>query len=333
MTDEEDRPDGTAAQAGAAVGNALFAPFRLLGHVVNGFAIFVKTLFLAPLSKVPKIGPQMAAGLIKLGYKLRLKKGDVIVNVIYEDGVVKPRAGQYQSEKTAFETDNGEIFYAKGIGYDPKRLEGEIPVVWALRAGSEITEPLEAAIANARQLGRFQQFTQPGGDPDVAVDINPDGYDRGSGIDANAKATQPVPDGGVSAGAQAGARIGNGGQAQQGQRREPPAPETDGDDYDGQIVSYRIGHELFGTKVAQDEMQRQETRGKLAALDALGGMDNWKTYLAILAAFALGLLGPALAGRLAGSSGDAIAGGAESLPVMIGPWVHQLFAVLPGVVG
>ncbi len=306
--------DGGEASRGVAEGAAgiivsMIAPFiKLLAMVVDGVLIFFKATILGILGKIPKVGGDVADGLINAGNKMKLKKADVICNVIYGDGVVIPRKATWESDKTAFVTDNDETFYAKGIGYDPKRLNGKIPTVWALRASSEITEPLESAIATARQLGRFQEFTRAGGQPDVAVDIDPNGYDYGPGVGRPRE--QAMTDGGVAAGHQ---------------RRTPGggAPETG--DYTGTVVSFRDAFEMFGGKIDQEEMQQQETRGKLAALNMQDWGNNWKYILALLAAFALGLLGPAIASRIAGSASGVISGGLN-IGLTIVP-------ALPGVVG
>jgi hypothetical protein len=95
--------------------------------------------------------------------------------------------------------------------------------------------------------------------------------------------------------------------------------ETEG--YEGRALSFRDGWRLFGSKVTQEDMKRQETRGKLAELD-------WSTrqqlYLVLVFAggLALGMFGPALAQSIAGGGGGI--GGGLSLPIMLGPLLEVI---------
>jgi hypothetical protein len=212
--------------------------------------------------------------LIVTGHKIQMRNYDAIVNVIYGDGVVKPRPATWLSEKSAFKTNNDELFSAKGIGFNPKRLNGKVPVVWALRDSNEVTEPLEAVIARARKLGRFLPYEQPSGDPDVAVDIDPNNYDRGDG----------------AAGRQAARADGGAADPQ----------------LDGTVVSFREGYELFGSKVEQEDMKDAEKRGKLAALELVSesGMMGPVMYIAfgfMLAILAFTVMGSGGGGSIGGS--------------------------------
>jgi len=224
-----------------------------------------------------KGGASIGESLIVAGYKIRLRRGgDVIMNVIYEDGLVKPRAATYHSDGSYFETDNDERFSARGIGYNPRRIAGKVPVVWGLRIGSEITEPLENAIARARQRGTYESFEGAEGERDLAVNLDPTTIHNGPGA---------VADGGVAA-------------------------------MDGLTISFREGFELFGSKVTNEDLKLQETRGKLAALD-WNNNDTWKWILAVLLAMALGLFGPSLAASIAGGTAGGVGGGI-SIPLVLG---------------
>lgn len=264
MTDNPD-PDSTGEKIGA-----LIAGF--LAHAANGlskpFIGFWKRM---------KGGATIAESLLVAGYKIRLRrKGDVIVNVIYEDGIVKPRAAQYNSDGPYFETDNDEKFYAGGLGYSPKRIAGKVPVVWAMSIGSEITEPLEAPIAQARRLGQDAQVERHDGKEDIAVELDP-----------NQSAQSAMADGGLPA-------------------------------MNGWAVSWREAFELFGSKVTNEELNQQEERGFLAAMNFRRG-DTWKWLLAVLGAFALGLFGPSLAASIAGGAASGGGGGGlSSLPLLLG---------------
>ncbi|RDZ39408.1 hypothetical protein C5B91_20155 [Haloferax sp. Atlit-10N] len=94
--------------------------------------------------------------------------------------------------------------------------------------------------------------------------------------------------------------------------------ETEG--FDGRALSFRDGFRLFGSKVTQQDMKRQETRGKLAELD---WSSRQQLYLVLIfaAGLALGMFGPSLATSIAGGGGGV--GGGLSLPI---------FATIPGVI-
>lgn len=265
MTDPSTDPESSGEQLGA-----MLAGFMAL--VLNG----LKAPFVGFWKRV-KGGTTLAESIIVAGYKIRLRrKGDVIVNVIYEDGVVKPRAATYNSDGPYFETDSDEKFYAGGLGYSPKRMAGKVPVVWAMSIGSEITEPLEAPIAQARRIGQDTEVERHDGKDDIAVELDP-----------STAAQDAVADGGLKA-------------------------------MDGWAVSFREAFELFGSKVTNEELNQQEERGFLAAMNFRRG-DTWKWLLAVLGAFALGLFGPSLAASIAGGAASGGGGGGlSSLPLLLG---------------
>ena len=293
-----------AAEASAGVTvRFLMAIATVAGMVLDGVRIFLENVILGLfVSKIPKLGPKVADGLINAGYKAKKRKADAIVNVIYGDGVVVPRPANWQSEQTAFKTSNGEWYYAKGIGFNPRRMNGKVPLVWALRDGAEITEPLEAPITNARKLQRFVPFQRPGGEPDVAVDIDPNGYDYGPGVGRPSE--EAVADGGTVT---RGVGI--------DRPKAPPSEAASPPEYNGTIVSFRDAYELFGSKITQEDMQDQETRGKLAVLD-WNRRDQMKVLLFMLLAFLAGLFGPGLANQIGSSGGSAIQNGID-----IGLWI------------
>jgi hypothetical protein len=258
-TDTTEEPSGIGERLGASIAGFLSL---VIGGVASPFVGFWKRM---------KGGASIGESFIIAGYKMRLRNGgDAIVNVIYEDGVVKPRAATYNSEGSYFETDNGERFSARGIGYNPRRMAGKVPVVWGMRIGSEVTEPLEAAIARARRQGNFEAFDRPDGNNDVALDVEPTSVHNGGRSQA----------------------LADGGQKQMS----------------GLVVSFREGYELFGSKVTNEDMERQETRGKLAALD-FQQSDTWKWVLGLLAAMALGLFGPDIAAQIGGAAANGVGGG------------------------
>lgn len=150
----------------------------LTSTVLRGWATLVYAFVAGILAKIPKTGA-IADALIVFGYKFKKKVtgADVLVNTIYGDGVVLPAAGYWQSNESEYKTENGERFSAKGIGFDPKLIGGKVPVVWALREGREVTEPLEAYMGTQRRLGNYEPHMRADGGTDVAIDGETAGYD------------------------------------------------------------------------------------------------------------------------------------------------------------
>ncbi|ELZ95004.1 hypothetical protein C440_08007 [Haloferax mucosum ATCC BAA-1512] len=224
------------------------------------------SLVAIPLYLVLRIVPKshkLGEALVDAGYKTMLKTtgADTIVNTIYGDGVVKPIAGSWHSEEHEYQTTDGQAYKADRLGF-PYRQNGKYSMVWALREGREITDPLEAYMGAQRRLGNYDEHLRTDGSgKDVAIHA-----------------------------------------------------ETDG--YEGRALSFRDGWRLFGSKVTQQDMKRQETRGKLAELD-------WSTrqqlYLVLIfgGGLALGMFGPALATSIAGGGGGGGIGGGISLPLFI----------------
>ena len=128
------------------------------------------------LAKVPKTGG-LADAFLNAGHKMKMKAtgADVIANVIYPDGVVVPRAAWWNSDEMSYKTDNGETFSAEGIGFDPKRVNGKFPVIWALREGAEVTEPLEAYVGTQWRLGNWHEYARSDGGADIAIDATTPG--------------------------------------------------------------------------------------------------------------------------------------------------------------
>ena len=167
LRETAERAAESVARVGGGLGTAL-------GSIWLLFATFGYVL----LRYTPKTGG-IADAFLNAGHKMKLKAtgADVLVNVIYPDGVVVPRAGFWNSDEASYIADNGESFSAKGIGFDPKRVNGKFPVVWALREGAEVTEPLEAYISGQRKLGNWEQYARSDGGRDVAVDAWTPGAD------------------------------------------------------------------------------------------------------------------------------------------------------------
>ncbi|WP_396614087.1 hypothetical protein ACH9L7_20300 (plasmid) [Haloferax sp. S1W] len=271
----EDQPehevDGIRAQIDEILGNPQIAKKlgegagEITGLAMKGLLSLVAIPVYLILRIVPK-SHKLGEALVDAGYKLMLKTtgADTIVNQIYGDGVVKPTAGSWHSDEHEFETADGQAYKADRLGF-PYRQNGKYAMVWALREGREITDPLEAYMGGQRRLGNYDEHLRTDGSgKDVAIHA-----------------------------------------------------ETEG--YDGRALSFRDGWRLFGSKVTQQDMKRQETRGKLAELD-------WSTrqqlYLVLIFAggLALGMFGPALAQSIAGGGG----GGGGSVGI-------SLLLTVPGV--
>ena len=152
--------------------------FRSTHGALRGWSLLVYAFLAGILARIPKTGA-LADAIIISGYKFKKKitKADVIVHSIYGDGVVLPSAGYWHSDESEYRTENGEKFSAGGIGFNPKYVGGKVPVVWALREGREITEPLEAYMGTQRRLGNYEPHVRADGGRDVAIDAETAGYD------------------------------------------------------------------------------------------------------------------------------------------------------------
>jgi hypothetical protein len=150
----------------------------ILAKALGGWGKLLYAFFAGVLRFVPRSG-KIADGAIISAYKFKKKvtNADVLVNTIYGDGVVIPSAGYWQSDELGYKTENGERYSARGIGFDPKLIGGKVPVVWALREGREITEPLEAYMGGQRRRGRYEPHLRPDGGRDIAIDAETRGYD------------------------------------------------------------------------------------------------------------------------------------------------------------
>ncbi|SFR34162.1 hypothetical protein [Halogeometricum limi] len=233
----------------------------LCSTVVRGWAVFVGVFIYKILSIVPKSGA-LGDKLIDAGYKTKLKTtdADTIVNVIYGDGVVIPRAAEWRTTENEYRLGDGKAYKTDQLA-SPRLVNGKYPTVWALAESAEVMDPLAAYAAGQRRRGNYQQHLRTdGAGKDVAIDA-----------------------------------------------------ETEG--YDGRALSFRDAYRLFGSNVSQEDMNLQATRAKLAELD-------WsrKEQVVLLLAFAggaaLGLFGPAIASKIAGTA--ASSGGGISLPLFAG---------------
>ncbi|WP_224332878.1 hypothetical protein [Haloprofundus halobius] len=185
QTDSPIEPDGfvkqvkaTAKDGGSSAGKAGRTIGGTIAAAVKGWCVFWMALVYWSLKPIPRTGA-LGAALINAGHKIVMKttSADVICNVIYGDGVVATRGATWNSQDAEYETTNGEKFSAKGIGFAPKRVNGKFPVVWALREGREITEPLEAYMGTQRRLGNYEPHARADGGRDVAIDAETSGYE------------------------------------------------------------------------------------------------------------------------------------------------------------
>ncbi|WP_162989926.1 hypothetical protein [Natronorubrum halophilum] len=277
-----------AEQAGDKTGGFLAMPVQIC-------MAFFASLLVGVTRRIPG-RKRIQKGMIKSGIEglWKTSSAAVIVMVIYGDGVVVPRPGEIDSEEGKIRTDNDEEWTLTDINMC--RM-GNAPVVWGVADDHELASPVAARVAEAvdSDWGRTQ-----------AVKETPEGIKP---VDYQTP-QQAVADGG------------------QQSIREPfddvwvdaRNPVTGAA---GWIVSMAKGYEMHWSQSSTEEMQMQETRGRLAEMDP-EKYDNRAIKLLIVAgaSLALGLFGPALAQRVAGS------GAAEGASSPIGFWIMQTLPTL-----
>jgi len=144
-----------------------------LSSAGSGFVKLVTLPFVLLLSRIPKTSA-IADSVIRAGYQLKFKmsRADVIVNVIYGDGVVIPRAGYYNSAEQRYETKNGEHVKVDG-DHRPRQMHGRTKVVWTLARTGEAFDPLQAYAVTQRKLGRWVSNKKADGSTDIVVGADP----------------------------------------------------------------------------------------------------------------------------------------------------------------
>ncbi|PCR89441.1 hypothetical protein [Natrinema ejinorense] len=279
--DTEAQKIEAAETAGDSVAAVLYFPIKLL------LAFFAK-LIIGISRRIPGRS-RIQKGLIKSGIEGLWKTTDanLIVMTIYGDGVAVPRPAQVNSDEGKVETANGEEWTLTDIS--TVRI-GKAPVAFGVADDHELASPVAARVAEAvdsdwRRVKTVQE-TADGISPTEYTDPQTTVADGGeSGL------REPFDDVWVDA-------------------RNPLQSTA------GWIVSMDKAYELHWSQSSSEEMKMQETRGRLAEMDpeAHRGRAIRMVIIAI-GCFALGLLGPALASRIAGTA--ASDGGGSAIPIMI----------------
>ena len=157
-----------------------------LSSAGRGFLTLVTMPFVYLLAPVPKTSV-FADKLIRAGYtaKSKMSKADVIVNVIYGDGVVVPRAGYWNSKRKRYETKNGEYVTMEGE-QSPRHLYGRTKVVWTLARTGEAIDPVQAYAVTQRKVGRWMSKTNEDGSTDILVGADPPDSEETTALDWDA---------------------------------------------------------------------------------------------------------------------------------------------------
>ncbi|MUV57228.1 hypothetical protein [Halogeometricum sp. CBA1124] len=151
---------------------------RVARVILDGWAVFVLTLFFKILSFVPKSGV-LGDKFIDAGYKLKLKttSADTIINVIYGDGMVIPRAAEWHTTENEYRLNDGKAYKSDQLTA-PRLVNGKYPTVWTLAEAAEIMDPIAAYTAGQRRRGNYDQHLRTdGAGKDVAIHAETEGYD------------------------------------------------------------------------------------------------------------------------------------------------------------
>lgn len=224
------------------------------------------------LSKMPR-RTSVYRKMIRLGYQGLYKKTDahLIVNTIYADDAVVPRPATVDSQTGNLETDNGEWWSTpNGI---QKKFVGDVPVVTGHVDHHQPVDHIAARAAESLDYdfeGRQQDVTTANGQ-------------------LKAISNQAVADGGQMPG---------GGIEDTHIDTSNPEPEAD-----GMIISLEKMYDLHFDRGATEEMENQETRGRLAEMDPETDSRTALMYVLLLVAgLLLGLFGPGLAQSIGGGA-------------------------------
>lgn len=306
--------------------------------ILSGFAKIPVWIGAGILSKIPK-RDAVYKNMIVAGYEglQDNTKAQFVVNTIYGDGEMKPRKGRLDAEENRIETDNGEWWTAEG-GIQSFRI-GNANVVTGIVDQHELTDPIAARIAEAVDLSprRYQpvQETNEGIAPieydgplaNESVSNNQTvSADGGNGVEQMIKAYQQDPDRAIELFWETVDREARRKASEYNPLQKQstfsdiwidarnPEPEND-----GWIVSLRKAYDLHWDRGATEEMEKQEDRGRLAEADPEEGRSDLRVVLYVMAAFAMGLLGPSVASAIAGG-GD---GGGMAISLFVS-WLEVI---------
>jgi hypothetical protein len=225
------------------------------------------------------------------------------------NGEVRPEAVTYKKpddveEKEGWHVHTREkVWSALSEGRDTERM-GKASVIFADEDSHETGSVLQARCAEAAELRDTRPLIKDGVVEQTNITVQ-DGYE---GVD------QAVADGGYTE-----QRT----QLQAGEVADRLLDISSHDGHDGVLVSMRKYKELYPETTAPEEMQRQEWRGMMKALD-LSGRQRFvlKVLLIAVAGMVGGIatvyLGPSIVEAIFGTGGGGGGGGGGIVPISLG---------------
>jgi hypothetical protein len=252
-TDEEQTEERTIAEkAGYAPGFIAGGIARTAGQISTAFA----KGFIAAMPK----GEHFYRGIHKTAMKKWLKKSDGDALMHYVDGGMldfEPVEYAPEEEDEAVEQDmwvgcySGNRWRASAGRSQTYLAHGKIPSLWACSDATDVGDDVQARVAEALDLGNEKPLYESAS---VTYYGLPGGSDGGAGGEA-------IADGGRQAVARNVINVENPGQLD-----DVLVPIADGEG-EGQVVSMEKYYETYPEKIASEEMQMQEERGRLAEAD------------------------------------------------------------------
>lgn len=340
MTDRDPLDTGTGEPTDGGDGESAGPPENSIGWTVGRAiswplrAVFgmLYWLVMGVLSRMPK-RKAVYRKMIEAGYENleQNTSGHFVVNTIYGDGAMVPRPATIDTDEQKVETSNGE-FWTATSGVETVRI-GKTPVAFGVADQHEMVDHIQARITEALDYSPRRK---------QVVDEQPEGYrpvEFENPLDASQSTTaqpagaptedapEPRADGGFSR--QEFEALAEDRAYQLLDELLPrqstfadvwvdarnPEPEND-----GWIVSMKKAYEAHWDQAASEEMQKQEDRGRLAEMDPSKHRRRQLVIaLVAIACFCLGLFGPGLAAKIAGTAGGAAGGG--GLPLALGALV------------
>jgi hypothetical protein len=265
--DETPSASDVAADVGYQLGAAVCGGALAVGRGAGKFGAGV-------LSKLP-MRKNVYRKMITMGYTGLYKKTDahVVLNTIYPDDAVVPRPAQVDSETGHLKSDNDE-WWSTPNGLT-KTFIGDVPVATAHVDHHQPVDHIGARAAESLDYN-FEERQQN------VVEVNGE--------------LQPVPNG--QAVADGGAIPGAGGIEDTHLDVSNPEPGAD-----GMVISMEKMYDLHFDRGSTEEMENQETRGRLAEMDPETDSRTALIYVLLFAAgILLGLFGPGLAQQFGGGA-------------------------------
>lgn len=285
--EEQQSQDETPTPDGADPGSKAHAAGRVLAGVPLALGRGLGKVGAGVLSKLP-MRTRVYRKMIRLGYQGLYKQTDahLVVNTIYADDAVVPRPATVDSETGNLETNNGE-WWSTPTGLQ-KKFVGDVPVV---TAHLDHHQPVDHIAARAAES---LDYDFEGRQQDVAA------------VNGQLQAIngQAVADGGAAPGGIEDTHV----------DVSNPEPEAD-----GMIISMEKMYDLHFDRGATEEMENQETRGRLAEMDPDTDSRTALMYVLLLVAgLLLGLFGPGLAQSFGGAAPTDVTEVPATLGVLFG---------------